>query len=77
MSKTVTTSPKWSLDLRDLAKGLLLAVLTPVLTIIIQSVEQGSFAIDWLAIGNTALTTAAAYLLYKLRDGAKEITKIQ
>jgi len=75
--QTVVSSAKWSVDLRDLAKGLILAVIVPVITVILQSVEAGSFKLDWQAIGTTALSALSGYILYKLPQPAKEIKKIE
>lgn len=60
---TTTTSGKFSLDTKDLFKGLLLAVLTPVLTILIDTLNQESLTFDWKHIGVTAISALIAYLL--------------
>jgi hypothetical protein len=52
-----------SLNLADIAKGLLMAILTPVMTIIGQSLESGSFTYDWRTIGLSALAGGFAYLV--------------
>lgn len=59
---TTTTSKQFTLDSKDFLKGLLLSVITPVITILIQSLNAGSLKFDWKAIGITALSTALAYL---------------
>ena len=41
----------FSLNWRDVAKGFLMAVLTPVVVIIQQSLEAGIFILDWKSIG--------------------------
>lgn len=60
---TTTTSGQFSLNTRDFLKGLLIAVLTPVITVIIQSLEAGNLKFDWTAIGVTALSAFLAYIL--------------
>ncbi len=60
---TTTTSGKFSLDSKDFLKGLLLAVITPVLTTIIASLEAGVITFNWKAIGITAVTTMLAYIM--------------
>lgn len=55
-----------NINLNDLAKGLIIAVLTSVLTIIYSTVEAGSLAFDWKLIATTALTSALGYLLKNL-----------
>ena len=56
------TSNFLSLNLRDIAKGLLMAILTPVVVIIQQSLEAGVFTFDWKSIGLTAIGGGVAYL---------------
>ena len=52
-----------SLNGTDFLKGLLLAVLSPVITIIIQSLNAGSLSFDWKAIATTAASAGLAYLV--------------
>ena len=59
-------SPFLNIDLEDLGKGLILAVLTSVLTIIYSTLQAGSLNIDWNLVGSTALTSALGYLLKNL-----------
>jgi hypothetical protein len=56
------TSKQFSLQLNDFWKGLLVAVISPVFTIVIGSLNAGSLTFDWKAIGITALTALLAYL---------------
>lgn len=63
---TTTTSGQFSLNARDFFKGLLIAVLTPVITVIIQSLEAGNLKFDWTAIGVTALSAFLAYIVKNL-----------
>jgi hypothetical protein len=60
---TTTSSGQFSLNTNDLLKGLLLAVLTPVITILIDTLNQGSLTFDWKHIGVTALSALLAYLV--------------
>ena len=60
---TTTTSKQFALQLNDIWKGLLVAVLTPVITIIYTSLQAGTLTFDWKAIGMTALAAALAYLV--------------
>lgn len=50
------------LHLNDFLRGLLVAVISPVFTIAIDSVSQGNFDINWKHIGMVALSAAGAYL---------------
>jgi hypothetical protein len=57
------TSSMFALDWRDIIKGLLVAVITPVFTIIESSIRAGSLTFNWTSIGYTALAAGMAYLL--------------
>lgn len=57
------------LDLRDVAKGLALAVITVVIGAIQQALTKHGFdfgAYDWVAILNIAITAGVAYLTKNL-----------
>ena len=55
-----------NLNSTDFIKGLIMAVLTTVITVIYQTVEAGSLTFDWKAIGTMALTSALAYIMKNL-----------
>ena len=55
-----------NINLNDLGKGLILAVLTSVLTVIYTTVQAGSLTFNWSLIATTALTSALSYLLKNL-----------
>lgn len=61
-----------SLNTTDFLKGLVVAVLTSVLTIIYTSVQSGSLVFDWKTIATTALTSAIAYVSKNLLTNSKE-----
>lgn len=52
-----------SLNWADFGKGLLMAILTPVVVIIQQSLEAGVFTFDWKSIGLGAIAGGVAYLV--------------
>ena len=58
-----TTSDRFSLTSRDFVKGLIVAVILPVLTIIQQSISHGELTFDWKLIGLTAAGGLVAYLI--------------
>lgn len=60
---TVTTSKQYTLNLNDWWKGLLVAVITPIITIIMTSLQAGSLTFNWVAIGTTALAALLAYIM--------------
>ena len=53
----------FSLNWRDIAKGLLMAILTPVVVIVQQSLEAGVFTTDWKSLGLASLAGGVAYLV--------------
>ncbi|CAB4149023.1 hypothetical protein UFOVP535_40 [uncultured Caudovirales phage] len=55
-----------NLNSTDFLKGLIMAVLSTVITVVYQTVEAGSLVFDWKAIGTMALTTALAYIMKNL-----------
>ena len=61
-----------SLNTKDFIKGLLLAVLTTVITIIYNSLQAGDLTFDWKSIGTTALTTALAYIMKNLLTNSND-----
>lgn len=63
MSQTTVTSTQFTLNVRDVLKGLLMAVLTPVILIISQSVNAGSLVFNWHSIAIAALSGGLAYLI--------------
>lgn len=52
-----------SLGWRDFLRGLAMAVLTPVVTLITNSVERGELTFNWRLIILSAIGGAGAYLL--------------
>lgn len=61
----VTTSKQFSLKLNDFWKGLIMAVGTPVASILLLALQAGSFDFDWKTIGTVA---AAALLTYLMKN---------
>jgi hypothetical protein len=59
----IKTSEQFKIDWRDVGKGLILAIGTPVLVIIQQSISAGSFVFDWKVIGMAAVGGGVTYLL--------------
>lgn len=62
-TSTSTTSKQFSLNGKDLLRGLLVAILSPIFTILIESLNQGSLTFDWKAIAAVGLSAGLAYLL--------------
>lgn len=55
-----------SLNTKDFIKGLLVAVLSAVVTILYNTIQTGSLDFDWKQIGVMALTSALAYIMKNL-----------
>jgi len=56
------TSNKYTLDLQDAAKGLIMAIGAAVFALIAESVQKGQFTFDLTAIWHTAVAATVAYL---------------
>lgn len=56
----------FTLNTGDFLKGLIMAVLSSVITVIYQTIEAGSLVFDWKAIGTMALTAGLAYIMKNL-----------
>ena len=74
-SKVITTSGKGQFDLRDVAKGLIVAVVTPIFTIITNSLEAGTLTFDWKSIIGTAIAAGLAYLAKNFFTASQTIIK--
>lgn len=72
--QTVTTSKRFNLTLSDWTRGLLVAVLSPVITILIQSLDAGSLTFNWKAIITTGLSAGLAYVMKNWLLTPNEIT---
>lgn len=59
---TTTTSKQFSLNLSDWWKGLLMAILVPVIAVISDSISRGSLNFDWHLILVSAIGGLLAYL---------------
>jgi len=64
-----------SLGWRDFLRGLLMAVLTPVLTFILNSIEHGELTLNWHLVYLSAVGGAVAYLLKNLGTKPDAIQK--
>ena len=71
------TSKFLALNLADIFKGLLMAILTPAVVIIQQSLESGILTFDWKSIVTASIGGGLAYLLKNFLTPQKEVTNIQ
>ena len=56
------TSSLFSLDFKDLAKGFLVAIGGAVITTVETTIQAGTSALNWHAIGGVALASGLSYL---------------
>jgi hypothetical protein len=63
------TSTFLGLDWKDFAKGALVAILSTVLPIIYDTLNAGSFSLDWKHIGGVGLSAFVAYIMKNLLTG--------
>lgn len=56
-------SPQFTLNWHDVLKGLLMAVLTPTLFTIQQTIQNGNLTFNWKAIAMTAIAGGVAYII--------------
>ena len=62
----------FTLNKLDFVKGLVIAVLTSVITIIYDTVQIGSLTFDWKAIYTAAASAALAYILKNLLTNSND-----
>ena len=71
------TSSLFSLDLKDLAKGLLIATGGAVIAAVQTSLEAGSLTFNWKNIGEVALAAGLSYLGKNFFTPAKTVISAQ
>jgi hypothetical protein len=71
------TSALFSLDLKDLSKGLLVAIGGAIITAIQTTIQAGSLAINWHSVGTVALAAGLSYLAKNFLTPAKTVTPVQ
>lgn len=59
-------SKLFELQKNDFIKGGIVAVITAVLTSILQMLQNGGFVIDWMTVLNVAIVAGISYLLKNL-----------
>lgn len=69
------TSKQFSINISDFLKGLIVAVISPVFTTLITSLNAGSFNVDWKDIGITASVAFLSYILKNFLTPSQTIIK--
>lgn len=65
-------SPFLTLNTRDFIKGLIVSVLSSVLTIMYQTIQAGSLTFDFKAIGTVAIMSALGYIVKNLMTNSND-----
>ena len=71
------TSSLFSLNLRDLGKGLLVAIGGAVITAAETSLQAGALTFSWKAVGGVASAAGLSYLVKNFFTPAQTITPVQ
>jgi len=73
MEQKAIVSTQWTLNLRDLLRGGIVAAISPVFTVLIQSLNAGDFTISWKSILNVAIISFLTYLSKNFVEPSKVI----
>ncbi|HVW98173.1 MAG TPA: hypothetical protein VHA56_19535 [Mucilaginibacter sp.] len=71
------TSSLFSLNFKDLVKGLLVAVGGAVIAAIQSSIASGAVNIDWRETGSVALAAGLSYLTKNFFTAAKNVSPVK
>jgi len=71
---TVVTPGPGAMSLLQFGKSILIAVLSAIIPIVVDSFNQGSFTVDWKHVGLVAGSTALTLILAKLGAPTQQIT---
>ena len=55
-----------TLNTRDFVKGLFIAVITAVITVVYTTIQTGTLSFDWKVISTTELSAYLAYIMKNL-----------
>jgi EamA domain-containing membrane protein RarD len=62
----------FTLNKSDFLKGLIIAVLTAVITVAYNTVQTGTLSFDWKAISTAAASAALAYIMKNLLTNSND-----
>jgi len=74
---TKVTSKKFTWNLEDIGKGFLMAAIGAAISPILESLNAGSFKIDWKHVLAGAITAGMGYLIKNFFQPSQTIIKIQ
>lgn len=66
---------QYRLNWHDALRGLIIAVLSPVFTVAIESLNKGDLILNWKAMIVTAISAALGYILKNFLEPTKVVTK--
>lgn len=66
-------SKQFSLQLRDFTRGLVIAILTPALFVIQQSLDKGEWVFNWKSIAIASASGGLAYLFRNFIEPTKTV----
>lgn len=73
--ETVIEKKQFRLDYRDILKGLLMAMIVPILIIVQSSLDQGHLEFNWKNIGIAAVAGGVSYLIKNFFTPTQTIIK--
>jgi len=76
MANEVVTSKQFTVNWRDILKGLLMAVIGAALSPVLESLEVGNWVIDWKHVAAGAITAGVAYLMKNFFTPSKTVIKL-
>jgi hypothetical protein len=62
----------FTLNKQDYLKGLIVAVISAVITVIYSTIQTGTLTLDWKAIATAALSAALAYITKNLLTNSED-----
>lgn len=65
-------SSLFTLNSKDWIKGLVVAVLTAVITVVYSTIQTGTLVLDWKAISIAAISAALAYITKNLLTNSND-----
>lgn len=68
-------SKQFDINYHDVIRGLIIAVLSPVFTVAIESLNQGDLTFNWHAMAVTGLSAGLGYILKNWLEPTKTISK--
>jgi hypothetical protein len=65
-------SSLFTLNSKDWVKGLVVAVLTAIITVVYNTIQTGALLLDWKAISIAAISAALAYITKNLLTNSED-----